>query len=162
MPTVNIPDGARYLIRQLAEDWENGRRSRRIVAGRIIPGCAGVFSLDIDDTIDLDDGYPAPVRPEDIGVLMAHGYIVGTASDRLPSEQRQVMSELGWSDLAFAVPKELLYDVRIIVPAPRHIHAGDSPERDRKPALDQGWEYLTHHEAADFIKALSASSRRNC
>ena len=160
MSAQNTNPAAAPMLRRMADAYEQNpdfaqqRHHRQVPMRAILPlpkASPGVFSLDIDDTIDLSDGYPAPVKPAHITQLLEQGWIVGTASDREPSEQRAVMEQLGFPDLAFAVPKELLWAVKALVPAQRYIHAGDSAERDRKPAAAQGWEYLTHHEAANFV-----------
>lgn len=95
-----------------------------------------VVSFDMDLTLSLPDDAPGCEGPVDIAVpkaLAQAGAVVGTCSDRLPSEQRAIIAELGFSP-HFAIPKELLALLVSILPGAAVIHIGDDDERDRKIA----------------------------
>ena len=102
-----------------------------------------VYSFDIDDTIDLGDGYPAPVTWEQIRDLQQRGYIVGSCSDRDTADQRIVWQEAGVAE-NFAIPKELLWALKAAWPGVGVYHVGDSDRRDRIPAEQQGVAFIQH------------------
>ena len=79
------------------------------------PRYRGIISLDIDDTIDLNDGYPTPISWAQVRELQNAGWMVGSCSDRAPSDQRRVWAEAGLTE-AFAIPKELLHGLRRLHP----------------------------------------------
>ena len=116
------------------------------------PHYRGIVSLDIDDTIDLNDGYPAPISWTQVRELQDAGWMVGSCSDRPPSDQRRVWAEAGLTE-AFAIPKELLHGLRSLHPELEVHHVGDSAERDELPALAQGVGFIRHTDfrTADFV-----------
>ena len=116
------------------------------------PDYRGIISLDIDDTIDLNDGYPAPISWTQVQELQDAGWMVGSCSDRPPSDQRRVWAEAGLTE-AFAIPKELLHGLRSLHPDLAVHHAGDSSERDQLPAQAQGVGFIRHTDfrTDDFL-----------
>lgn len=104
-----------------------------------------VVSFDIDLTLatgEQDEEGLALIDPAEISRLQALGYIVGSCSDREPSDQRRLMETLGQSP-NFAIPKELLAWARRLLPGAMHLHVGDDPQRDEAVALAGGWSYQT-------------------
>ena len=95
-----------------------------------------VVSFDMDLTLSLPDDAPGCEGPVDIAVpkaLAQAGAVVGTCSDRPPSEQRTAAAQLGFSP-HFAIPEELLALLVSMLPGARMIHVGDDEERDRRIA----------------------------
>ena len=103
-----------------------------------------VISFDIDLTLrtggDYEENLPL-IDPQAISQLQQQGYIVGTSSDREPSDQRQTLQDLG-QELHFCIPKEMLDWTRQLLPAAAHLHVGDDARRDRDIAIQSGW----HHQ----------------
>ena len=69
-----------------------------------------ILSFDIDLTLatgDQDEEGPALIHPAEISRLKRLGYIVGTCSDREPSDQLRLMETLGQHP-HFAIPNEHL------------------------------------------------------
>ena len=104
-----------------------------------------VASFDIDLTIHLpDEDDPTAggeIRIQRLKDLQAEGYIVGTCSDREPSDQRQVMEGLGFAP-DFCIPKELLGAARMLLDGASLVHVGDDDQRDRKMAELGRWQHL--------------------
>ena len=103
----------------------------------------GVISFDIDLTLRTGDDHEDNtilIDPEKISELQRIGYIVGTCSDREPSDQRQTLNALGQQP-HFCIPKEMLTWARDLIPAETHLHIGDDDRRDREIALRSGWEH---------------------
>ena len=104
-----------------------------------------VASFDIDLTIHLpDEDDPTargsvPIRR--LGELQEEGYIVGTCSDREPSDQLQTMEKLGFTP-DFCIPKELLNAARMLLDGASLTHVGDDERRDRQMAERNGWQHL--------------------
>lgn len=121
------------------------------------PQYRGIISLDIDDTVDLNDGYPAPISWAQVRELQGAGWMVGSCSDRAPSDQRRVWAEAGLKE-AFAIPKELLHGLRRLHPELKIHHVGDNTERDELPAQRQGVGFIRHTDfrTADFITGTAA------
>ena len=104
-----------------------------------------VVSFDIDLTLatgEQDEEGLLLIDPAEISRLQALGYIVGSCSDREPSDQRGLMETLGQSP-NFAIPKELLAWARRLLPGAMHLHVGDDPQRDEAVAMAAGWRYQT-------------------
>ena len=109
-----------------------------------------VWSFDIDLTIAMpedEDGCRGTVSPNLLRELKASGAIVGTCSDREPSEQRALMRSLGF-DPDFCIPKEMLAMAAALLPNRRRIHVGDDPARDRAVAERSAFEHRWPHEVA--------------
>ena len=103
-----------------------------------------VVSFDIDLTLRTGEEYEYHmplIDPEEISRLQGLGYIVGTCSDREPSDQRRTLEALG-QEPHFCIPKEMLGWARELLPADLHLHVGDDRERDRRIALESGWDHL--------------------
>ena len=109
-----------------------------------------VVSFDIDLTLvtpdDAGESAGGVVPVGTLSVLREMGYIVGTCSDRLVTDQRQLMGDMGFEP-DFCVPKSMLGPARAMLPGPSHIHVGDDPTRDRDIALRAGWEHRWPAEA---------------
>ena len=103
----------------------------------------GVISFDIDLTICTGEDHEDNailIDPEKVSELQSLGYIVGTCSDREPSDQKQTLNALG-QEPDFCIPKEMLTWARHLIPAETHLHIGDDDRRDREIALRSGWEH---------------------
>ena len=95
-----------------------------------------VYSFDIDLTLQLPEDTAnehgaVPIRY--LRHLQTTGHIVGTCSDREPSNQRDAMQRLGFSP-DFCIPKELLDITGKLLPGARLVHVGDDDARDREIA----------------------------
>ena len=107
-----------------------------------------VWSFDIDLTIAIpedEESCRGTVPPDLLRELQDKGAIVGTCSDREPSEQRALMRSLGFNP-DFCIPKEMLATAAALLPAARRIHVGDDPARDRDIARQSGFEHRWPHE----------------
>ena len=114
-----------------------------------------VISLDIDLALvtgERNEEGLTLIDPSEISRLQRLGYIVGTCSDREPSDQLRLMETLGQNP-DFAIPKELLAWARRLLPGSRHLHMGDDPQRDRDIALEGGWTYQTPGEYTRAARA---------
>ena len=108
-----------------------------------------VWSFDIDLTLTMPEDEPGCKGPVPVGrlqELQQQGAVVGTCSDRTPSEQRAAMRKLGFTP-DFCIPKEMLRHLAKLLPEAALTHVGDDEMRDRKPALDAGWRHLWPQEA---------------
>ena len=112
------------------------------------------LSFDIDDTINLGPESPGPVSWRDIADLQQAGYIIGSCSDREPSDQRRVWAEAGIVE-AFAIPKELMWAMQACYRHYPAIHVGGSEERDRKPAIAQGVRFVQHSDISGLKSTLT-------
>ena len=104
-----------------------------------------VVSFDIDLTLatgQQDEEGLTLIDPSEISRLQGLGYIVGTCSDREPSDQQTLLETLEQQP-HFTIPKEMLAWARKLLPGAMHLHVGDDPQRDRAIALDGGWAYQT-------------------
>ena len=102
-----------------------------------------IVSFDIDLTLRTGDDYEEQttlIDPQTISELQALGYVVGTCSDREPSNQREAMAALGQAP-HFCIPKEMLSWTRQLIPANQHLHVGDDAKRDQDMATKNGWEH---------------------
>lgn len=107
-----------------------------------------VWSFDMDLTLAMPEDEPGcrgPVPINYLHELQQHGCIVGSCSDREPSEQRAVLSALGFNP-DFCIPKEMLRHLAQLLPDAQLTHVGDDELRDRRPALAAGWRHLWPHE----------------
>ena len=114
------------------------------------PESAGttVYSFDIDLTLEMPEDEPGsrgavPIRH--LNELQDQGYIVGTTSDREPSDQQKSMESLGFTP-DFTIPKELLEVTGRMFPGAKLVHVGDDAQRDRAIAERAGWEHAWPHE----------------
>ena len=81
-----------------------------------------VISFDIDLTLRIEEDQEENavlIAPSEFSRLQGLGYIVGTCSDRAPTNQRQTMLTLG-QEPHFCIPKELLEWTRKLIPAKSH------------------------------------------
>ena len=104
--------------------------------------CHKVLSLDIDLTLDVDVMLDPAVLIDTkvMRIFQEQGYVVGTCSDRLPSDQLATLKWFG-EQPDFCIPKEMLVWVKRVLPGEAHLHVGDDPARDRAIALAAGWEH---------------------
>lgn len=104
-----------------------------------------IHSFDIDLTLALPEDVAwgctgliplaEPIR------LQREGVIVGTCSDRDPSNQRETMRALGFKP-DFCIPKEMLSALKQLIPAEKTVHYGDSETRDRDMAEKANWTHV--------------------
>lgn len=102
-----------------------------------------VWSFDIDLTLRMPDDHPGcrgPIPINRLVRLQRQGAIVGTCSDREPSEQRSAMTSQGFTP-DFCIPKEMLPHLASLGPAAVLTHVGDDPRRDRDVAVMSGWRH---------------------
>ena len=102
-----------------------------------------VASFDIDLTLAIpedDDNTYGVIDPAELSRLQAEGWIVGTCSDRDPSDQQAVMYQAGVKP-DFCIPKELLSWARRLLPGAELNHTGDDAQRDRAIAEASGWQH---------------------
>ena len=102
-----------------------------------------IWSFDIDLTLAMPEDEPGcrgfiPISR--LHHLRGCGAIVGTCSDREPSNQRNTMQDLGFSP-DFCIPKEMLSTLRRLFPDAKLIHVGDDAQRDRQIAQECGVEH---------------------
>lgn len=99
-------------------------------------------SFDIDLTLNIgeEEDTTALIDPSEMTRLQQLGYIVGTCSDREPTDQRETLAELGQNP-QFCIPKEMLTWVKQIIPGQTHLHIGDDLRRDRDIAEKAGWQH---------------------
>ena len=105
-----------------------------------------VISFDIDLTLRTGLDYETNavlIEPSEITRLQGLGYIVGTCSDRTPTDQKDLMDTLQQAP-HFCIPKEMLEWTRKLIPAASHLHIGDDDRRDRRDrqiAEKSGWQH---------------------
>ena len=112
-------------------------------AGRAANHDLYIISFDIDLTLRTGDDYEENIpliEPHAISRLQELGYVVGTCSDREPSDQRKTLQDLGQTP-HFCIPKEMLDWTKQLIPAAAHLHIGDDAKRDRDIALRSGWDH---------------------
>ena len=103
-----------------------------------------LLSLDIDGTLEIGDP-PGPFLLEWVREALGRGYIVGSASDRVMSDQQRLWDHHG-IEVAFVDHKHRLDEVRSRHPdATRWIHIGDG-NADEVYALRHGFEFHWSHE----------------
>lgn len=125
-----------------------------------------VVSFDIDLTLSLPDdapGYEGPVNISVPRALAAAGAVVGTCSDRTPSEQRAATAQLGLK-ANFAIQRELLALLVGMLPGAIVIHVGDDDERDRKIAETAGailmWPDELPQDTEDAVAEITGAATR--
>lgn len=98
-----------------------------------------VWSFDIDLTLELPEDEPGCRGVIPVAHLrdLQQRAVVGTCSDREPSQQRLVMEELGFRP-DFCIPKEMLHTLAALLPGADTVHVGDDPQRDRDIAAAAG------------------------
>ena len=103
-----------------------------------------IWSFDIDLTLTIPDDaeeYIGPIPVDELIRLQKQpDTIVGTCSDRDPSNQRKAMRSLQFEP-DFCIPKEMLQHATRLFPDSRRIHVGDDPARDKAMADKSGWEH---------------------
>ena len=103
-----------------------------------------LLSLDIDGTLEVGDP-PGRITVDWIRRALAAGYIVGSASDRTMSDQRQLWAQHEL-EMAFVGHKHKLDEIRERFPeATRWIHIGDG-DADHLYAVKHGFEFHWIHE----------------
>lgn len=110
-----------------------------------------VWSFDIDLTLELAEDEPrcrGVISVSQLYRLQRHT-VVGTCSDREPSEQRLVMNELGFQP-DFCIPKNLLRTLAALLPDAMLVHVGDDPQRDRDIAATCN---VLHRWLSEALKA---------
>lgn len=101
-----------------------------------------IISLDIDLTLRIGEDYEdeSMIHPSEISRLQQLGYIVGTCSDREPTDQRETLAALGQQP-DFYIPKEMLAWAKKLLPGESHLHVGDDQRRDRDIAHQAGFRH---------------------
>ena len=102
-----------------------------------------VWSFDIDLTLQMPEDEPGcrgPIPVSHLTQLQRQGAIVGTCSDREPSDQRAAMRALDFEP-DFCIPKELLRHLAELMPDAKLTHVGDDCRRDREIAVKSGWTH---------------------
>jgi len=106
-----------------------------------------LLSLDIDGTLEVGDP-PGWIPLDWIHRARALGYIVGSASDRVKSDQRRLWEQHG-IEMDFIDHKHKLDEVRARFPqATRWIHIGDG-QADHLYAVRHGFEFHWVHEVPE-------------
>lgn len=103
-----------------------------------------LISFDIDGTLEVGDP-PGDITMEMVRQAQGHGYLIGSCSDRTVSEQQRIWERHGIS-VGFTVLKHRLGEVKILFPADRYYHIGDT-EIDRRASLQAGFEFLAVGDA---------------
>ncbi|MCU1401455.1 MAG: hypothetical protein JWN62_4564, partial [Acidimicrobiales bacterium] len=120
-------------------------------------GPAGVMiSFDIDGTLEV--GEPAgPIAVSVVRAALAHGYIVGSASDRTSGEQERMWARLG-VEVHFIGGKHHLPRHRDEWNCDRRVHIGDT-HIDAYYAGEAGFEFVdvATIELTDLIDQLVAT-----
>lgn len=83
-----------------------------------------LISFDIDGTLAVGDP-PGPVTLQMVAVAQSRGHVIGSASDRTLSEQRQIWAEAGIS-VDFMCNKHLLTQHISAFDCRRMLHIGDT------------------------------------
>ena len=108
-----------------------------------------VVSFDIDGTLEFGEP-PGPIPVSTVLAVQRAGVVIGSASDRLPSDQHRLWQNTK-VQVSFAVPKHTLS--HLLDRFRRHpvIHIGDSIG-DRLSARAAGAHFIAVHEcsAADW------------
>ena len=110
-----------------------------------------VWSFDIDLTLAMPEDEPGTRGPIPVQALidLQQHVVVGTCSDREPSDQRDAMAEQDFQP-DFCIPKEMLHMLAVLLPGAAIIHVGDDPRRDRDVAaacsVTHRWPGQAFHE----------------
>ena len=102
-----------------------------------------IWSFDIDLTLQMPDDEPGcrgPIPVNRLARLQRQGAVVGTCSDRDPSDQRSAMQALDFEP-DFCIPKEMLRHLAELMPDAKLTHVGDDCRRDREIAVKSGWTH---------------------
>ena len=103
-----------------------------------------LLSLDIDGTMEVGDP-PGWIPIEWIHRARKLGYLVGSASDRVVSDQERLWARHG-VEMDFVGHKHKLDEVKLRFPqATRWVHIGDG-DADQIYALKHGFEFHFVHE----------------
>ncbi len=111
-----------------------------------------LISFDVDGTLEVGDP-PGPIPIDFVRAVKELGHIVGSASDRVISEQRAM-----WSrhevEVDFVSHKHHLDTVREqFADALRFVHIGDT-DVDERWATTHGFEFYWQHSVPEDIAAL--------
>ncbi len=108
-----------------------------------------VLSLDIDGTLEFGEP-PGPIPVSTVLAVQQAGVVVGSASDRLPADQRRLWQNTQ-VQVSFAVAKHTLSDLLDRFRPHPAIHIGDSIG-DRLLARAAGAHFIAVHacSAADW------------
>jgi hypothetical protein len=119
------------------------------VASEAPPAPWLVLSLDIDGTLEFGEP-PGPIPVSTVLAVQQAGVVVGSASDRLPSDQRRLWQNTE-VQVSFAVPKHTLSGLLDGFRQHPAIHIGDGIG-DRLLARAAGAHFIAVHEcsAADW------------
>lgn len=97
-----------------------------------------LVSFDIDETLEI--GHPPGPLPLSLVLdAKARGYIIGSASDRVRSDQQRLWDTHG-VEVDFVMHKHHLASLRERHPGARFIHIGDGPA-DEHYAKEAGFEF---------------------
>lgn len=107
---------------------------------------AFLISFDIDGTLEFGDP-PGGITVEMVRRAQAHGFLIGSCSDRFPSAQRALWESFDIK-FDFVAAKHMLDDVRERFQADRYLHIGDR-ELDQQLAVKAGFEFLWDHEGVE-------------
>jgi hypothetical protein len=118
-------------------------RSRRTHREECQRAAGTLLSFDIDGTLEEGDP-PGPIRMDLVARALDLGYVVGSASDRMVAEQRQMWARRGLR-VDFVGHKHHLDRVRARFPGHRLIHIGDT-------SVD---EYYAHLAGFEFHYAIN-------
>lgn len=103
-----------------------------------------LVSFDIDGTLEAGDP-PGPITFDLVRRAKHLGYVVGSASDRTLSDQRNMWATAG-IEVDFVANKHRLHLIREQFPMPKMLHIGDT-NVDEFYALQAGFDFW-------FVNAL--------
>jgi FMN phosphatase YigB (HAD superfamily) len=109
---------------------------------------AKLISFDIDGTLEVGDP-PGYITMEMVRRAQALGYIIGSCSDRLVSNQRRIWLEHDIT-VAFTVLKHQLDLIKAAFNADRYYHIGDT-NMDRYYAVRAGFEFFYPDTSVDHL-----------
>ena len=108
-----------------------------------------LVSFDIDGTMTFGDP-EGPITATMVRKAKSLGHIIGSASDRTMSDQRQVWKEAG-VELDFVTLKHKLAEIREqMPPANRYLHIGDT-DVDRHFARLAGFDFCFGDEVQQRV-----------
>jgi len=113
---------------------------------------AKLISFDIDGTLEVGDP-PGYITMEMVRKAQALGYIIGSCSDRLVSNQRRIWMDHDMS-VAFTVLKHQLDLVKAAFNADQYYHIGDT-NMDRHYAERAGFEFFYPNTSVDHLWILA-------